>query len=412
MRTHGRPKRSQHAYERGAAALNWVGVMLLSSVIICSIAIVPASKDIAESARRAICAVAKLVGIPCDAGPEVKPEPTEPCVVNRSGNEGTFGVSIAFVDLGGGKGLLVEQLSNGKYRLTEFDMGSAGVSLSTAVGGGVTVNDARYALAASAGLGAGLIGESGTVWEVDSKEEADNLANTLYTRMGVETAIPGLGTGFNWLAEQVGIYDIPEPTSTYFGGGAQGDASANLDLIVAGGELAGGVTAIKGQTDHADGSQTIYLEINATVSANGSITGLFSGTHPEGTLGRAEINKDADGNMTSLTYIVTDPKTGEAVSLTLPADSAADQKIINDFLGNPMDYVDPTDFVNAAMDHGTATKVVYDTSKNLDVTAFADFKIEGVGVGLNGSYTSTDESLSDATYWNGTEWVPWTSCNR
>lgn len=394
--------------DRGAGTLQWVAMMLIAAVIIVAIGRDTAPvKNMADSARRAICAVASLVGIACDSGGDETPKdpPTDPCVVSRAGGETSKGVSVV-VDVGEGKGLLIEKLSNGQYKITEFDIASVEASTGASIGGGVTVDDWRAGAALGASIGGGIVGESGKVWVVDSKGAMISLAANIAATHALNSTIPHLGDLARWVGDKTGVYDVPTPTSTYVGGGVTASASANVDglLIVGGAEASAEVTEVLGVMQNSDGSKTTYAQVDMEASFNYSVLGLTADTNTAAMVSRVEVTQDKAGTVTSMTYTLIDPVSGEELTYKLPAKTDADRALISNFL------VNPNAFFQAAKERGDVTRVTYNKDGNHEVTGFLTVNVEGLEIGLDAAFNSTNEAVQSAQYWDGSKWVDWEAC--
>lgn len=403
--------------ERGAGALEWVATMLLASMLVSALALIT-TPDIpgkmAKEVRRAICMVSAIVDLPCSESDteadDTKPEPTEPCVQNVGGANGSTSVSFLFVKLGKGMGLFIETLSDGTYRVTKFYNGEAGATAGAGGSIGVTYDDLRLGYGASASASAGYIGEFGEVYEVGSKSEMEQLVNSIKLEQASNSIIPGLSWLTNGVSDAVTGYERPAPVSVYGQAGKTGEASAQYDQILVGGSASASMTQVLGAAANSDGTTTVYYDGEVEGSVNADVM-VALGTTVGGSVGqRIAVTLDANGEVQSMSVTYTyGGQVGSSVdernemTFELDAKSDADRKAMLEYL------VNPSAFLNAAMDHGTATKVKYDTSQNTDVTGTATVG-EGAEVGVDAEVHVLNENVSEALYWNGKEWAPWTAC--
>ncbi|MFV0452265.1 MAG: hypothetical protein ACK5LS_08500 [Propioniciclava sp.] len=400
--------------ERGAGALEWVAVMLIAAVLVGAVAVAVApATPLTNAIRSAICTILGLGDGACAPVQESR-EPTEPCVTGRAGLDASMSVAVA-VDLGGGTGLLIEELSNGQLRVTQFESASVGVSAGGAIEAGVIVDDNRFVSGVSAEAGAALVGESGDVWIVDNQQEVDALVRGIVATEGMEvitnppgSPIPPSLNPVTWLsnkaADWVGLYDIPpEPNTTHAQAGIAGNASASWDLFfVMGAEASASVTEVAGVALHDDGTQTVYLDVEAGVGMTANV--VTENTSPDWTLdGRLAMDLDENGEIAAVTFKTIDTDTDTQITAELPVNTPEDLEVVQQMLLNPQGFVD------AAFDHGNVTRLTYDTDDSHTVGAVFEIQ-SALKAGLGAEVNWVNDTLESAEYWDGTQFVRWEGC--
>lgn len=452
--------RGRRRAEEGQATVETVGMTILAAALVVSVAILalPQAQVIRESFSYAICQVVTFGQGSCQP-PSSTPDahkPTEPCVVASDGIERNSKVSVIVVTAKDGKTVLVQQMSDGTYRVTVTDTGGAGVE--TGVGGGlsVTVNDTTAGGNASASAGASLDINDGNVYYTD-KDGLGNLMNAVLQDEVKDQTVGGSGP-LRWLTDHaesaVGIgTSLPDPTETYAEGGislnASAEATAGLDSASAG---VSGATLLGVRTNNKDGSTTVYVK--STVSGEAGLQAL--GSKPDGSPqvqgvgldGRVDlvnaVTFDSKGNMTSVqtTAAVQGGGSGYASALfggegsasntdsagkariyqaTLPIRNSFDQGVADNYLltmgvaqlggwVNPVGMVTSTQgFLTAAGDRGTITHQDYDADDTTVAGIDASGEL-GVELGVSASVQTHSLVSSGAEYWDGTQWTDWAEC--
>lgn len=117
--------------DRGAGAVEYLGAILLVSLVIGSLLMV--ATPVGNTIAAKLCeAVGTTCGSTSDADTDgtltQKAEPEYACVVSNEGTQISGNLQILFVTLDSGGELLVEQLSDGTHRVTVSGDTSAGLS--------------------------------------------------------------------------------------------------------------------------------------------------------------------------------------------------------------------------------------------------------------------------------------------
>jgi hypothetical protein len=163
--------------QRGQGTVEYVAILTLVALVLAAAVAGAAAfapgvgNAVVGQVRHALCIVA---GRACEEQVAARP-----CVMRTARDERRESVSLGFVELGAGRVVLRERLSDGKLRLTVLHRGRAGVTAgfgsSTRVRvGGVEVDVGAHAQ----GTVAGLVG-GGQVFEVRTAAEADAIVRRL-----------------------------------------------------------------------------------------------------------------------------------------------------------------------------------------------------------------------------------------
>lgn len=407
-------ERTRHR-ERGAVGVEHVGVLVIVAIVVGLVAgaFLGQSSTLGGHINAAICKIFTLGQGSCDfSAPEESAEPIEPCVVASDGYAVSGDISVTFVTLDGNVSTTIEQMSNGQYRVHVSEGRGAGVT--AGIGGGWTlqVNDGVYGADLSAGASATVDGTTTTTYVVNSREAADAIRDwSIYDHTRSAVTPPGFGWT-RWFtdkgAEWAGLQRPPEPDSRSFGAGASVDASANITYLVMGAEIeaAGGV--VMGATEHSDGSMTIYGQMEGNVGIEGAVFQEGGDATLGGTVGY-ERTMDADGNLTSVTYTLTNlTEDGyREQRYTLPIETDADREVANTLLYDPRPWV-WSEFSDAAMERGEATQVEYRTDGlTIGAGGTVSFAAE---IGASGEFSLPTSDVTSAQYYDGNSWQPWTQC--
>lgn len=239
------------------STVEYTAVVLLVSIVLAVTGATVAGVDVADAVGRkvrvALCIVAND---DCDANGE-----EEACVVASRSKEGESSLSIAVFRAKDGRNVLVEELSNGRYRVTVMQTTGAGG------GTGLSAGIKLWKWGADVGVDAEAYVTAGyeRVFEVDGKAAADRLVERLDdddwqlagAAKGAVELVRGDHAGAAEQAFQVGV-------------GAEATAALEaLGFEPATAALAGGYTAGL-RLDHRTGERSISLsrEIGGSVDVN------------------------------------------------------------------------------------------------------------------------------------------------
>lgn len=173
-------------------------------------------------------------------------EPTKACTNKEVSHKVGGNVGVRLLTFEGDGSIVVEEMSDGTYRVTDKSSSAIKVGPGTAGGLDVSVNGKKYGKYGEAGAGGGVTGESGETYVVNSEEDKNKLVAHLTrekivdaTGAGIDAAgnHGGKGIGsvaswaFNGLADTVeekGFnYTAPEPSEYYYAVGAVDYAGAS-----------------------------------------------------------------------------------------------------------------------------------------------------------------------------------------
>ena len=278
---------SQKMHENGAALVEFAGIAIVVAVIFAGVIAVAPSRggDIACSIVSKISEAIGAGGMQCGGGDdkaeEDKHKPTEACTTHQRTQsvKGSAGVAVVSAEVKGD--IIVEKLSDGRYRVTDARAAKVGESLGGGGGFEVTANNHKFGQYLNAdGTGSGAV-EGGLVYEVDSEKAKNDLVDHLYRKAAVEGA-SSMGS-FGSLAAPINEaishyifgYQPPKPTAAYLQVGEEGSVSAESTQGVGGAQVEGSYARALGvKVDREAGTTTMYYKTNTDVSGNASKLGL------------------------------------------------------------------------------------------------------------------------------------------
>lgn len=279
----------------GQGTVEYIGVLTLVAVVLAAAVaggavLAPGvGNAVVGQIRHALCIV---TGRRC-----IELAAARPCVVRTARDERREAVSLGFVQLGSGRVVLRERLSDGTLRLTVLHRGRAGVSAgygsSTRVRvGGVEVDVGAHAQ----GTIAGLVG-GGQVFEVRTAQEADALIRRLRA-----DGSPTLDA-VRRLIHRNGK-DAPHADATLVEGGI--DAGVDFELAGAGlkaGATGGGENVLGRRIDRRTGQTTWYLRLDRKLPVFAdALLGKASGELDGDAL--LAVTQDATGRLVELSAVV------------------------------------------------------------------------------------------------------------
>lgn len=409
--------------ERGAVGLEWAGIIAVAVLVVGLVGLAVSGPFVGRAVSTAVCQVFSLGQGDCgSAQADPGRAPTEPCVTGEQGwSAEAEGVFTNF-GAGGGRAATIETLSNGKYRVTVTDSSSGRVETGVGWDARVEINGTRWGSDMGAGAqGKGTVTQA-NVFEVGSREHADDIVYRSIYDANISKAQPEEG---NFLSDAsrffvdpvtdtvsgwMGLEEPPDPSSKVFTAGASVEASAWITPWVGGLEAKAGMSSVLGVQEHADGTHTVMGEANAELVGQGAIS------IEKGQVGLDEtvvISANFDGqDITSVTVTrtstSTDGDTRTVTATTLDAESDADSQALSDVMHNP----DPRSwqpFFDRAADHGDVTRLTYDDSASQSYKAAGEvWFIEGLGA--NGGLSMPNSSVTKAEYFDGAGFADWEAC--
>lgn len=385
--------------------------------------------------------------------------PKDPCVRSSTGGAVEAELNVFFVDLGGGEGFTIEELSNGKYRVVWNEDGYAGVTATLGQA------EARARLGSrSVGVGGRVAGDLGLgTSDIDARifDDEDAAVDYVVERAldeGTEALPHGprevvqAGRGIvDWITgnerDDGELQRTTGETSIVIGG----EASATLGPLGLGleGEAAGRVRV----TENADGSRSVGLvlssegaaglgvplvaelgasggnefEVRLTVDKDGNLTKLRVGVMAEGaigataTRGRENIRKGLEEASRSLTASEGDRTVFfYEVQLNNPQLQQAAANFVRNAPRAGVEAVtgDDTALRQAAADlwsgsapASTIATRTYRTSEGGAGLA-AKLRVLDIGGGAGADVIISSSQLQSAAYWDTTNggWVRDTAC--
>jgi len=437
--------------ERGASTLEVLGVTAAGVVLVVALVVAMVGFGLGDRVAATLCQLvpgASCAGPPTDRTAAER-VPPEPCVVGGNGGAARGSVAVG-VQIDGGYTWFVEELGDGKYRLTRTGEAGIGAEIGWGFDVSATVDDRRYGLALSAGAAATAALRNGEVYYASSDAEVQEILAAAMADDVKDSVV-----GDDWFGRDVvdwvtGASDKEQltPDSTFIVAGVDvsGAAAATLATLDASADVQGGI--YEGTTEYADGRTTDVFTAGSTGNAQAS--GLL-GDHgvTDDVLAAAsyaggitvEVDRDKDGNPTAMRLVTLGSahadvdawdNPGEAPSYTettwqVPLDSTANRVVagrlalglglavpgVTDTL-SPLDFgafnygASWGDFQDLAKDEGYAWEQQYELDESTHGGSFdAKWFLEA---GLSGEYTGTNRTATSYTYWDGSGFVDRAGC--
>lgn len=296
--------------ERGQTAAEYLGVLAAISVIVAVLVASPIGPELHARAEAVICRILTPPGEGADCAVDpiaVTPpgQPADPCVRSSTGGTATIGVSVLFVDLGDGTGFVLEEMSDGKYKVSWANENLAGVTGALVEGKGtVRIGDQTYGAEGEISAEAALVATLGDTRSFDSEEAALSYIQDRWLDEGIKRMPAGrfIGAGrsiFDWITGHEREEGTPEDTSGEIGLRAEGTAGGTLGP--ASGELtAAAEGAVKVTNNEEDGSRTVALALSREGSVGLGIPVLAELGAAAGATYGIEFTVDAQGNVTKI----------------------------------------------------------------------------------------------------------------
>lgn len=182
--------------DSGQGTIEYLGVAVLISVLIASLAVAPVAPKLGTAIKDTVCKIAQpVLGGSCNSSQEKEPTPegymVECPVVTQTNRHGSK-VEVLYFSLGSGVTMKVTEMSDGTAEVQLIGDVNAGASLEAAKAkfdGWVKLN---------AGIGIDITGSMGDTWSFDNVEDAKSFAQANQDRVDSWTNnIPVLGTAIN-----------------------------------------------------------------------------------------------------------------------------------------------------------------------------------------------------------------------
>ncbi|MCL2422730.1 MAG: hypothetical protein FWD11_02370 [Micrococcales bacterium] len=438
--------------EEGAATVEYIGMVVAASVLLVSMLmlVTPIGSGITDTICRAIASIGGS-GVCEGSGTDVseKAPPKGPYVTQSDELKIDAGISISFVDLGGGIGMAVEELSDGTYRVTLVDKAKLGASLTAGeVKGKLKIGEYGGSLEASAALSASLEGAYAVERTFNSPEEVLEFqvwATRQYGEDALKQALgPVVGMSvpvISWMFDKMMGYDYkpPDPSAIYFEAGGSATGKASIGGIIAGAGAEASFANALGTRLDADGSATVYTRITldgkvesdyhlqkladgsigletvlfVTVDPNGNVTevGFSAAATAEGSYNLTQLTGTPDldsGNAAAAitaSFPVTDANRAETVDMLIKLG------VVQGALGTTASQATAVPWiVDQAManDAGDVWAQTYDVSTDNLVSAALSLKAPEVGgIGLELEASTSSRTTTSTRYLGRNGWVDW-----
>jgi len=364
-------------------------------------------------------------------------------------------ISVSFVDLGGGRIMTTEKLSDGTYRVTVTNTANIGATATAGEATGrIGSHDIGVVIDTTANASAAIEMSGGTEFTFDSIEEVEKFydwANREFVKDVVNTNIPNI---FNPGGITVDIggkivdkftgydYPPPEPSAVYLEGGVVIAADAK-GQVIAGAEVAiEGKNVIGARIDRKNEQTTVYSRVTLDATAAGEL-GIVGGHASAGVETIVETTVDKNGNIievgwtvvasaeagySDLTGLLTDqPLTGAAgKGITMHASypvTDANRVETLAFLGAmgvggglvgpaPTQGAAGLWILNEARNNGDITVQTLNVSKDNLLDAALALKAPAVGgLGFELGVDSSSSVSDKAWYYGNDGFVEWEACN-
>jgi hypothetical protein len=279
------PQRSPGPPDRGQAGVDYVGVLLLVTVVLGAVAIVadgsalPGAVD--RQLLRALCVVR---GGDCE-------QDRAPCPVRSDRRDDTVSARILVFHVGGDKTLIREERSDGTVAVTVAYGEQAGLALTG--GARLEVAFGRGGLGFGGELTAAAVAlrEHGYTWVLRDGRAADAL-------------IGRLGVGARRLDAMIARGRVPPPSQRYKHGGfgTRGQASAGTAATASLGLSSQDVSGVR--VDASTGRRTLYVQrtVEGSLSLSNGAAGVTGGQMVRE---RYAVTYDAAGRPVDLMLIAT-----------------------------------------------------------------------------------------------------------
>jgi len=294
--------------DSGSAALECVLLLSLVGLLVLALTGANVPSRTGEALAQALCRMFPGPGGAgdCRSQPAPTGAPTSPCILSSTGADAAVELDVSFVDLGGGAGFTVEELSDGTYRVLWADEALLGATAALAEGqASVRVGDRRAGLGGRAAADIALRHS-----EVDGRIFPDQDAALRYVlQRALDEGAERLPAGPREVVQAVrGFFDQITGNERDHGELQRevgetglrigGEATSGLGPL-GGGLVAAGEGAVR-TTQFADGSRSVALLLSTQGSAG---LGVPLVTELEGLAGgefEARFTVDANGELSRL----------------------------------------------------------------------------------------------------------------
>jgi Flp pilus assembly pilin Flp len=240
--------------ESGQATLEYAALLALVAVVLGGVgtaaAVTGLGGTLLEAFRRALCVV---TGQECARG---RPYP---CVLASDGRREDASVSVLFVRLGAGGGLVRELRSDGSVAVTVVDELHGGAEAGVGASGGLATGERSFALGGALRAAALARAGRGRTWLLPEPREADALIAALGDRP--ERVVTGLPRRLARRLTGRGGREVPPPDESFGEGGPEAVVDARGGTGVSAFARAVGGLALGRRTERRAGRTTYYLDL-------------------------------------------------------------------------------------------------------------------------------------------------------
>lgn len=442
--------------EAGESTIEHFGTVVVVTLVVVALVVAMVAFGLGDRVAATLCQI--LPGTSCEGPAAVRSAedriPPQPCVVHANGGAVRGSVAAA-VQVDGGYTWYIEELGDGRRRLTRTTEEGVGVPIGAGFDVSAVVNDKRYGLALTAGASASLAMRAGDVFYTDSDDEASALLAATVTDDVKDSTI-----GDDWFGRDVVDWitgassdEQVEPDSTFVKAGVDlnGSAGATLLTMDASGDAA--ASAYLGQTQYKDGRVTELFTASgeASVQAGGLLgdRGVTDDVLAKASLGGSiivEVDRDKDGNPTAMRLVTLgslhadveawdgESWGNEKVNPTytestwqVPLESANDRAIAGRVaaglglaVSGVTDTLSPVDF--GALDYGGSWTQFQELAQADGFAWRQEYTVDDttqggsfdaawlLKVGLSAEYTGTERRATSYSFWDGNTFAGRAGC--
>lgn len=429
--------------ERGAGAVEYLGVLVVAVLLVGGLTMTSAGSVISAYIDQGICRVGSAIGggscegegpDAADLGPDFEPDS---CTVSTSGQSEKVDVSIAIIDGGGSHGVEIAEIRHAdgtvEYAVSQTGEGNLGVGVGIGAKGEGGDDSPEGKLSGDIGVSGSYSG--GPTYTVDSLEDAQALQQQLMSNPFADVGRTPTSETTTWGGEAEGSIDL--------GIGLGGDDGGSGGTGGTGGPDDGSSADEAKLSGALNGSHEFSTTVNAdgttqyTTSWSGEISGEANASDLAGTSGTwsgstsVQITRDADGQIVNITFS-TVTESGSSLSVggdelsvsgaegvdvvttsSLPV-TDANRAIVESWMGDqaagenymglaPLGTIfwDPTrqssdPMVNLLYQEAQITQVSMENWE--DSTTFGGEVKWGIKLGASYTYTDSEGNVIDAQY--------------
>jgi hypothetical protein len=279
------PQRSPGPPIRGQAGVDYVGVLLLVTVVLGAVALVADASGVPQAVDhqllRALCIVR---GGECE-------QDRAPCPVHSDRRDDAVSARILVFHVGGDKTLIREERSDGTVAVTVAYGEQAGLEVNAGAHLEIALGRGGLGLGGELTAAAVAVRERGYTWVLRDRRAADAL-------------VGHLGVGKGRLDAHIASGRVPPPTQRYRHGGLGSRGSATAGTVARGtlGLSSQDVAGVR--IDASTGRQTLYVQ--RTVEGSLSLTnGAVGATGARTARERYAVTYDATGRLVDLMVMTT-----------------------------------------------------------------------------------------------------------